>query len=117
MDTLEVQNAYFSSSKAFDYNLLLLAGFTLGFVLTYSVNGLAGASVCLFRLNLKQKRQVAGIYIALFAMKLVVTNDAPTTHTRSVMGLKKRRLARSGAASRLIIATKDQQLGKPCKVR
>jgi hypothetical protein len=27
------------------------------------------------------------------------------------MGLKKRRLSRSGAASKAIIATKDQQLG------
>jgi hypothetical protein len=32
-------------------------------------------------------------------------------HTSCVMGLKKRRLSRSGAASQRIIATKDQQLG------
>jgi hypothetical protein len=36
--------------------------------------------------------------------------NAPTTHTRRVMGLKKRRLSRSGAANNAIIATKDQQL-------
>jgi hypothetical protein len=43
-------------------------------------------------------------------MKLVVSNDAPTVPTRCVMGLKKRRLSRSGAACQAIIATKDQQL-------
>jgi hypothetical protein len=31
-------------------------------------------------------------------------------HTSCVMGLKKRRLSRSGAANNAIIATRDQQL-------
>jgi hypothetical protein len=37
--------------------------------------------------------------------------------TRSVMGLKKRRLSRSGAAKHAMNATKDQQLGRPCTER
>jgi hypothetical protein len=35
------------------------------------------------------------------------SNEALTIYTRRVMGLKKRRLSRSGAANHVIIATKN----------
>jgi hypothetical protein len=40
--------------------------------------------------NLKPKWQMAGVFTAQGAKKLIVRNDAPATSTRSVMGLKKR---------------------------
>jgi hypothetical protein len=54
---------------------------------------------------------LAGIEYAQFAIEFIVIDDAPTIPIRCVMGLKNRRLSRSGAASKAIIATKDQQLG------
>jgi hypothetical protein len=45
---------------------------------------------------LKPKWQIAGVFIAQIATKLIVCNDALTTHTRSVMGLKKRSLSPVG---------------------
>jgi hypothetical protein len=65
----------------------------------------------------KRFRALAGIESAQSATELIVFDDAPIKPTRRVMGLKKRRLSWSGAARRVIIATKDQQLGKPCMVR
>jgi hypothetical protein len=37
-----------------------------------------------------------GVFIAQSAMKIIVSNDAPTTYTRSVLGLKKRSLSPVG---------------------
>jgi hypothetical protein len=68
------------------------------------------ASFRLFRGNSKLKWQIAGVFIARGATKLIVRNAALTTYTRSVMGLKKRSLSRSGAANHTQIATKDQEL-------
>jgi hypothetical protein len=41
-----------------------------------------------FQREYSEKRQLSVVFTAQFATKLVATNDAPTTHTRSVMGLK-----------------------------
>ena len=65
----------------------------------------------------KRFRALAGIEYTLSAIEFIVFDNAPIRPARRVMGLKKRRLSRSGAASHAIIATKDQQLGKPCTVR
>jgi hypothetical protein len=60
-----------------------------------------------FSQHSRQKRHIAGVFIAQSATELIVFNNAPTIYTRSVMGLKKRSLSRSGAASHVIIATND----------
>ncbi|MBS7807577.1 hypothetical protein [Variovorax sp. PCZ-1] len=58
---------------------------------------------------------IAGIEYAQSATKSIVGNDAPTTYTRRVMGLKKRSLSRSGAANHVITATKDRSSWYPSK--
>jgi hypothetical protein len=49
--------------------------------------------IYVFRENSKQNSQIAGIDTAQSATTLIVSNDALTTHTRYVMGLKKRSLS------------------------
>jgi hypothetical protein len=56
-----------------------------------------------FRAKEADRRRIYGASCYYFYSN----NDAPNIHTRSVMGLKKRRLSRSGAANHAIIATSD----------